>query len=971
MLVFTMTIFKADVYGDFGCTPDSPDLNAYCNEIHFRQYCQPGATFASLKDEVLDPVLSQPPITRQSVDAVYIQVGDQNLQNYLDMDHQVGDPTWRDLLDQHVNLLSNIMRNYPENTLLFIPTAQIPLFSSEAMNLLAAYNQQLARDLVTLGPRLILLVPDEAYDLPLMMLDVLTGASEARRYALTYQEGIVFSRERQAGQRRLQSYMESKHKRRAARHGKPLRSNKKSPNPRKRVQNIYVPKKYDFPINKTSPLEGCIDINVGNGVRVAIRSSMIAAQKVRRISEKKTVTAVSIQKVPDSPKVPKSYSCFECEATFDNENAFLDHFIASHCSSASDVSLVQPRVQPLQTASATESMALQQISSESSLYGGGPQEYAVIYKNVENKHILAFDEVINILSDPEMEKISTINAVRPKAGDVYVYDADKIGKDWRADGYVWKQTGAKSIPKKNPVLKKHYFQLNNTNENGQREATTKFTRYAYEYLVKPLVLVHYNGDDAIYQPSTHGNAKNSNNDYMQTCPSVLNEIKENVKISKPIEVYQNLVTKDIPGIQQGIRNPRNHKQVYNAKERVDRNTRLSRDDVSNLVEQCMHVEEGNYTKSFIVYPDVVCVFIYDKLADELNTILRLKTHPPVSLFYDTTFNVGDYYVSTLLFNHAMFNKGDGPSIPIGFMVHERKLTRHHEHFFRDISEAIPYLSKSSCAFITDREPGITKAFETVFPTVNVVHCWNHIKTDCRFHLINNTNADKTKDVPTYVDHIQKLLQSESEECFHENYENIRKDWSGPWREYVDKNIKPCIEKYSGRWIIEKLGIYHPDSGITNNRSESINSVLHALHKWRRTPIDCIMLIFWHTQRYYYLEICRGRAGVGKYSLKPEYADYKIEKEEIPRFSKIVSPSNVVDYIRNGKLNEADQNITANKENNVRDETTLPDVPKSSIHMSPDDVTEGRAETSEQNCEDQNISANNENNVRETTLLYCT
>jgi hypothetical protein len=58
-----------------------------------------------------------------------------------------------------------------------------------------------------------------------------------------------------------------------------------------------------------------------------------------------------------------------------------------------------------------------------------------------------------------------------------------------------------------------------------------------------------------------------------------------------------------------------------------------------------------------------------------------------------------------------------------------------------------------------------------------------------------------------------------------------------------------------------------------------------------------MLTFWHVQIYYHLEISRGKAGVGKYNLKRKFSSCSIEKEEIPRFKKIIAPEEVVNYLR--------------------------------------------------------------------------
>ena len=64
----------------------------------------------------------------------------------------------------------------------------------------------------------------------------------------------------------------------------------------------------------------------------------------------------------------------------------------------------------------------------------------------------------------------------------------------------------------------------------------------------------------------------------------------------------------------------------------------------------------------------------------------------------------------------------------------------------------------------------------------------------------------------------------------------------------------------GRWVLEPLKVYHPFTGVTTNQSESFNSVLKRLQKWREVPVDTIILTLYHLQAYFYNEIQRGLAG---------------------------------------------------------------------------------------------------------------
>ena len=85
----------------------------------------------------------------------------------------------------------------------------------------------------------------------------------------------------------------------------------------------------------------------------------------------------------------------------------------------------------------------------------------------------------------------------------------------------------------------------------------------------------------------------------------------------------------------------------------------------------------------------------------------------------------------------------------------------------------------------------------IFPNLNVVHCWNHIKRDIRYHITKNYDKKAHPDITLYTDHLTKLLSCESEEVFQETFEKISIHWSPEYVSYFEKEIRPCIFKFIG------------------------------------------------------------------------------------------------------------------------------------------------------------------------------
>ena len=57
--------------------------------------------------------------------------------------------------------------------------------------------------------------------------------------------------------------------------------------------------------------------------------------------------------------------------------------------------------------------------------------------------------------------------------------------------------------------------------------------------------------------------------------------------------------------------------------------------------------------------------------------------------YDTTFQLGDLYLSPVLFKHVLFESQ--PVIPAAFLIHERKLQSGHKELMLHLKEEIPSL----------------------------------------------------------------------------------------------------------------------------------------------------------------------------------------------------------------------------------------------------------------------------------------
>ena len=130
--------------------------------------------------------------------------------------------------------------------------------------------------------------------------------------------------------------------------------------------------------------------------------------------------------------------------------------------------------------------------------------------------------------------------------------------------------------------------------------------------------------------------------------------------------------------------PRNCEQVRNTL-KVQRNKQhLSRHALYNLHELAF---DSNFIQQIITYPDLSVICYHQDLVSVcLNCLSSAAspTKPTITLTYDTTFNLGDFYVSVLLFRATDFDPS--PILPMAYLIHERKFQSTQRQFLQPHSE---------------------------------------------------------------------------------------------------------------------------------------------------------------------------------------------------------------------------------------------------------------------------------------------
>lgn len=358
-----------------------------------------------------------------------------------------------------------------------------------------------------------------------------------------------------------------------------------------------------------------------------------------------------------------------------------------------------------------------------------------------------------------------------------------FAEDWRVDGYRWFQNGIKKIPRSDPiVIKTHFISTSPSGHNKE------FKRHSYKLIQDDgnKVLVHYIGDESVACNFPHGNSK-SHKIFHRTCKSTLHKLSASHET--PEVVYKNLVSQsNCTTSYQPFLLPRNSKQVANMQYRERQNNRLSHDALFNLHE--IAYDLGWFVKKINTYPDLLVILGDDRMLNLLNNLIQVDSKLPQLLSYDTTFQLGDFYLSPLLFRHTLFS--ESPVIPAIFLLHERKFQKVHEEFMKYIADAVPKLvnGEITVPLVIDDEVGLFKAVGKHLTCVKRVMCWNHTINSVKVWL--KKHGATTAEIPAYISHVRELLCQTSLFNYEENLKLFQDEWSQSFSTYYVQSVHPKV-----------------------------------------------------------------------------------------------------------------------------------------------------------------------------------
>lgn len=216
--------------------------------------------------------------------------------------------------------------------------------------------------------------------------------------------------------------------------------------------------------------------------------------------------------------------------------------------------------------------------------------------------------------------------------------------------------------------------------------------------------------------------------------------------------------------------------------------RLTHDALYNLHELAFDLR--GFVAKITTYPDLMVICGMPCMMQELESVLISASKSPSLLSYDTTFQLGDFYLSPLLFRHTLFL--GNPVMPAMFLIHERKFQKVHEELLKFAGEAIPALKRPSkrIPMVTDDEKGVCNAVDQHLPGVVRLLCWNHVFSAAKTWL--RRHGATAPEIPVYISDLSELFHQKSENAYERRLVELEEKWSEPFQEYYRKSIHPEV-----------------------------------------------------------------------------------------------------------------------------------------------------------------------------------
>ncbi len=502
----------------------------------------------------------------------------------------------------------------------------------------------------------------------------------------------------------------------------------------------------------------------------------------------------------------------------------------------------------------------------------------MIYKSLAGKGRFSLTEAVEILELYwDNKKVSRRPASTTEVTEscAMLFELEGSDDTNRCDGFgAWSPMGSSVVTARYPVTTSSGSRV--TKEVTVRRSywtnsqEKKLKRQEYRLIgtnrVSLIYLMPLDYSTEVFKPCVHKNTYGNGNNY-QRVPSV---IREDTRVliesgKTPKQVHQALLTRidltnDAETIVAQMKQTPKLKSIQN----MTHNMRQITTQYERILAMMKVGTYGIRDVSFI--DDTLCIIHFTE--HQLKMFSELED----GMFtYDTTFDIGDFYVSFLTTKVTYI---EGEPLVIGpMMIHTSKTEEAHVKFFQKVK----VFGLDIVHIGTDSELAIVNAIEKVFPNAAHVVCFRHFisRLEMKMNTLKINKDDQVK---------IRILFTGRDDCagiFDVSFDSFEKQYECLKRSVIKIVGRPTGAKLN-EFIEKKRGIVRDhmlldvrkyanlsDGFWYSNNAESANNMIKSpLNRMKKTIPDFIDYVKEYTENQE-KEIIMARLGIGRFCLKED------------------------------------------------------------------------------------------------------
>lgn len=369
--------------------------------------------------------------------------------------------------------------------------------------------------------------------------------------------------------------------------------------------------------------------------------------------------------------------------------------------------------------------------------------------------------------------------------------------------------------------------------------------------------------------------------YVRMNPQKMTELKESLKTKRPYEAYYDAAGSDLEG-------PRNKKQTYNAKFRMQASELPHQKNKSNFADQVQTLESMQDAFPFIrriirmpLKVPVCILYSREQIADIVRFCCPPHSAQSTVLCVDKTFNLADVHVTTTVYKHlAVLSRrtGEHPCFLGPYFLHGNSDAETYVEFFQHLSLVLG--KQQQPVFGSDEEAAIRQAMKEVFPGSVRMVCTLHLRKNLNAHLSDSGQIDKRERKGLLCNIFGKegvAAKPSDPVAVKDEMDTIIETAAKPKVTKFLQKVSTCLQENARARQLHP-GLMLEPGPWTNNASESMNNVLKHAVDWKSLKLPDLVHTLRTVAESRQKEVERAFVGLGEYVLDENFKKFALTKE---------------------------------------------------------------------------------------------